>query len=323
MYKIIKFLRRVEVGLLVFFVSFGRKVAAVYFKIRDFLVPKIKSSWKVIILAIAILYVIGGVVFGIRLYKQNRFEKADLYASKIYPFPVANSGRAIVTNGELQQWVYSSKQFALKNNLEIPEDLPQKVAKELADYKIVAQEADKMGVKLTQKEVEDKFMISIEGIGSIEQARDFIKQMYGLSLEQFKGMIRPMILMEKVREDKFVSVKIRHILIKDEGKAKETLEEIKKGGNFEEIAKNKTEDEGSKESGGLLAEGEFLYRGSGLVEEFENAAFDLKKGDVSDLVKTEFGYHIIKVEDRRGDINKTAEAWIEGLKKDYPQRLWI
>jgi foldase protein PrsA len=323
MSKIIKFLRKAEIVLLVFFVNFGKKVSGVYHKVKGFLVPKIRSHWKTIIIALAILYAIGGVVFGIRLYSQSRFEKVDLIASKFYPFPVANSGRAIVTNGELQQWVYSSRQFASKNNMEVPADLAQKVTQELANYKIVSQEADQMGIRLTNKEVEEKFMISIEGIGSIEQARDFIKQMYGLSLEQFKNMIRPMILMEKVREEKFVRIKVRHILIKDEGKAKEVLEEVKGGGNFEEIAKNKSEDEGSKENGGLLAEGEFLYKGSGLVDEFEKAAFALKKGQVSELVKTEFGYHIIKAEDRQGSINKTAEEWTESLKKKYPQRVWL
>lgn len=323
MSKVIMVLRRVEVALLVFFVSFGRKIAYLYRKARDFIVPKVKTNWKIIVTAVVILYVIGGAVFGYRLYSQNRFERADMLASKIYPFPVASSGRALVSNGELQRWVYSSKTFAGKNNLEIPSDLPQKVVQELANYKMAAQEADRMGVKLTQKETDEKFAVSIEGIGSIEQARDFISQMYGISLEQFKTMIKPMILVEKIKEDKFLSIKVSHILIKDEGKAKETLEEIKKGGNFADIAKDKSEDEGSKESGGLLAEGEFLYKGSGLVQEFEDAAFKLKKGQVSELVKTEFGYHIIKVDDRQGSINQTTENWLEGLKKKYPQRIWI
>ena len=323
MSKFIKILRSIEVTLLVFIVNFGRKVASLYRRIRDFLVPKVRANWRTIVTAIVILYVIGGAVFGYRLYSQNRFERADMIASKIYPFPVASSGRALVLNSELQRWVYSSKNFASKNNLETPSDLPQKVVQELANYKMAAQEADRMGVKLTQKEIDEKFAVSIEGIGSIEQARDFISQMYGISLEQFKNMIKPMILLEKIREDKFVRIKVRHILIKDEGKAKEVLEEIKKGGNFDEIAKDRSEDEGSKEAYGLLAEGEFLYRGSGLVQEFEDAAFKLKKGQVSELVKTEFGYHIIKVDDKQGSINQTSERWLEGLKSKYPQRIWL
>jgi len=323
MSKIIKVLRRIEIALLVFFVSFGRKIVYLYRKVRNFLAPRIKANWKTIIAAVVILYVIGGVVSGIRLYSQNKFEKFDVIASKIYPFPVASSGRALVSNGEIQKWIYSSKNFASKNNLEIPKDLPQKVVQELANYKMVAQEADRIGVKLTQKEINKKFAVSIEGIGSIEQARDFIKQMYGISLEQFKAMIKPMILMEKVKEDKFVRIKVRHILIKDEGKAKEVLEEVKKGGNFNEIAKDRSEDQGSKENGGLLAEGEYLYRGSGLVQEFEDVAFKLKKGQVSELVKTEFGYHIIKLDGKKGSINQTPEKWLKGLKKKYPQRIWI
>lgn len=323
MSKIIKVLRRIEVALLVFFIGFGRRVAALYQRARNFLAPKLKAYWKMILLAVVILYAIGGVVFGIRLYKQQRFEKVDLIASYVYPFPVSSSGRALVVNSALQRWVSSSKTFAQKNNMEIPADLPQQIVQELADYKMVAQEADRMGVKLSKKEIDEKFAISIEGIGSVEQARDFIKQMYGISLEQFKSMIKPMILTEKVREDNFVRIKVRHILIKDEGKAKEVQEEIKKGGNFDEIAKDRSEDQGSKDDYGQLAGGEFLYRGSGLVQEFEDAAFKLKAGQVSDLVKTEFGYHLIKVDEKKGTINKSLEDWMGDLKKKYPQRIWI
>ncbi len=323
MSRIIKLLRSIEVFLLVFFIGFGKRLAYAYNKANTYLIPRVRKNWKTILISIIILYAIGGIVFGVRLYAQKRFDKADLIASTIYPFPVASSGRAVVTSHELQSWVYSSKIFASKNNLEIPGDLPEKVAQELVNYKMVAQEADRIGVKLSQKEIDEKFAISIEGIGSEEQARDFISQMYGLSLEGFKNMIQPVILVEKVREDKFVRAKIRHILIKDEGKAKEILEEIKKGGNFDEIAKDRSEDQGSKEGYGQLAGGEFIYRGSGLVKEFEDAAFKLKPKQVSELIKTEFGYHIIKLDEKQGTINVSLESWIEGLKRKYPQRILI
>lgn len=323
MSKFVKVLRKIEVSLLVFFVGFGRKATYYYRVVRDFLSSKLGAHKRLVLYAIIILYVIGGVVFGVRLYSQNRFEKIDVVASNIYPFPVASSGRALVLNGSIQRWVYSARLFAEKNNLDVPEDLPQKIVAELADYKVVAQEADRLGVKLSQADIDEGFAVSIEGIGTEEQARDFVKQMYGISLEQLKNMIKPTLLMEKVREEKLVRAKIRHILIKDEGTAKEVQEEIKNGANFDEIAKDRSEDQGSKEDHGQLAGGEFLYKGSGLVKEFEDVAFKLKPGEISDLVKTEFGYHLIKVDEKEGEINKTMEAWLESLKKKYPQRVWI
>ncbi len=86
-------------------------------------------------------------------------------------------------------------------------------------------------------------------------------------------------------------------LSKDEAKAKAQalLERIRKGENFEKLAQENSDD-GSKTQGGDL--GYFAQDGS-MVAEFENAAFALKPGEVSDLVESQFGYHIIKVEDRR------------------------
>ncbi|TCO74531.1 peptidylprolyl isomerase [Marinisporobacter balticus] len=90
------------------------------------------------------------------------------------------------------------------------------------------------------------------------------------------------------------SAKAKHILIKDEEKAKEVLKELKDGKNFEEAAKEYSECP-SKTNGGDLG---YFEKGN-MVPEFEAAAFALEIGAISDLVKTQFGYHIIKVEDRK------------------------
>jgi len=90
-------------------------------------------------------------------------------------------------------------------------------------------------------------------------------------------------------------VAARHILVETEEKAKELLAKIKAGGDFAAIAKENSTDTGSKEQGGLLG---YFGRGQ-MVPEFEKAAFTMTKGQVSEPVKTNFGWHIIKVEDRR------------------------
>jgi parvulin-like peptidyl-prolyl isomerase len=321
--KIMRIIRRVEVALLKFFLACGRGVALFYRRVRGFIVPRWNVIWRTALAALVILYVIGAVVFGIRLYKQKRFERIDLAASCIYPFPVAKAGRAIVFDHQLQQWVVASKKFASENDMQVPGDLPQKVIEELVNYALAGQEADQLHVKLTQKDINDEFNLSIEGIGSREQAVDFLKQMYGLSLEQFKRMITPMIIAEKVRDDKFVHVQARHILIKDQSKAQDILNKIRGGGNFEDLAKDNSEDQGSKDQGGLLAGGEYIYRDSGLVPEVEDALFKMKKGEVSDLVQSQYGFHILKVEDRQGEIDMTMADWFESLKKKYPVKTLI
>ena len=76
-------------------------------------------------------------------------------------------------------------------------------------------------------------------------------------------------------------------------KAESLLVEIRKGGDFEQIAKRESMDPGTKALGGDLG---WNRRGSGLVPEFENVMFALRPGQVSDVVETAFGYHIIRVD---------------------------
>ena len=87
----------------------------------------------------------------------------------------------------------------------------------------------------------------------------------------------------------------RHILVDNEAKAKELRAKIVAGADFQQVAKENSSDTGSKEQGGLLG-----YFGVGqMVPEFEAAVAKMQKGEVSEPVKTNFGWHIIKLEDRR------------------------
>lgn len=97
----------------------------------------------------------------------------------------------------------------------------------------------------------------------------------------------------KIKPEEEVSA--RHILVESEDKAKELLAKIKAGGDFVALAKENTKDAGSKEDGGNLG---YFGRGQ-MVPQFEEVVFKLNKGDVSDPVKTQFGWHLIKIEDKR------------------------
>ncbi|MGH9402070.1 MAG: peptidylprolyl isomerase [Terriglobia bacterium] len=101
-------------------------------------------------------------------------------------------------------------------------------------------------------------------------------------------------------------VKVAHILFKTTGEAppqeqqtlqlaQKTLAQVKAGGNFADLAKKYSQDTGSAQNGGELG---WIKRGQ-TVKAFENAAFSMKPGEISNLVKTEYGYHIIKVEDKQ------------------------
>ena len=90
-------------------------------------------------------------------------------------------------------------------------------------------------------------------------------------------------------------VRARHILVPSEDEAKAILAEVKKGADFAELAKEKSKDPGAAAEGGDLG----YFGKDQMVPEFAEAAFKLDKGQVSDPVKTQFGWHIIKVEDKR------------------------
>jgi peptidyl-prolyl cis-trans isomerase D len=103
-------------------------------------------------------------------------------------------------------------------------------------------------------------------------------------------------------------VRASHILIKSDkddaaakAKAEGLLKQVKSGADFAALAKKNSEDEGSAKNGGDL---DYFGRGR-MVKEFEDAAFSLQPGQMSDVVKSPFGYHIIKVVDHKPAITKS------------------
>ena len=143
----------------------------------------------------------------------------------------------------------------------------------------------------------------------IRKLEDKVRKGVTLSDEQLRSRLK--------------EVTARHILIsttaRPEAQAKrraeEILKEAKAGADFAALAKQFSEDRGSKDEGGLLPT--FSY--GTMVPEFEKAAFALQPGQVSDLVKTRFGYHIIKVEKSELKVPPDFEA----KKKQYRDQVLL
>jgi peptidyl-prolyl cis-trans isomerase C len=89
-------------------------------------------------------------------------------------------------------------------------------------------------------------------------------------------------------------VRARHILVETEDEAKQVEEELKKGADFAELAKKKSKDPGAADGGDLG-----FFTKEQMVPEFSAVAFALEPGKISDPVKSQFGWHVIKVEEKR------------------------
>ena len=124
----------------------------------------------------------------------------------------------------------------------------------------------------------------------------------------------------KAEYDKFAAAnggkeyRARHILVEKEDEAKKLIADIKKGGNFEDIAKKNSKDPGSGANGGDL---DWANAGS-YVKEFSEAMTKLEKGKMTDApVKSQFGFHIIRVD----DVRQAALPPIDQVKPQISQQL--
>ncbi|CUB09134.1 Foldase protein PrsA 1 precursor [Bacillus cereus] len=175
--------------------------------------------------------------------------------------------------------------------------------------------------KVDDKEVDKKYDEMKKQYG--DQFDTLLKQQ-GVKEETLKTGVRAQLAQEKaiektitdkeLKENYKPEIKASHILVKDEATAKKVKEELGQGKSFEELAKQYSEDTGSKEKGGDLG----YFTAGKMVKEFEEAAYKLKKDEVSEPVKSQFGYHIIKVTDIKEQ--KPFDEVKGDIKKDLVQK---
>lgn len=175
----------------------------------------------------------------------------------------------------------------------------------LVTRELILQEANNRG--LTQKEsVREQLEQSKMGVLIAAVFEDYVEK-EGVAESELKAAY------EQVK-DQYTGKEyhVEHILVEKEADAKAITAQIKAGGNFEKIAKEKSKDPGSAPNGGDLG----WVSDKALVPEFSKAMVQLKKGQVTDKpVKTQYGWHIIKLDDVRDVKAPSMEEIKDQLKQ--------
>src|SRR5215207_4976528 len=225
------------------------------------------------------------------------------------------------------------------------------------------QKAEDLDIEVTDKDVDARLaQIQKQYFGGDKKKYEKQLKEQGLTEQQVKTDIRGQIISEKLFKEVTKDVKVsdeqiekyyeekratqysqpesrdvRHILVKTKAKADDISAQLKNGGDFAALAKKFSEDAGSKATGGKLT----ISKGQ-TVAEFDKRAFSLKKSQISEPVKTQFGYHIIQAlsdvkpakvtplkevkasisqELKQTKKNEAMTAWIEDLKDEYDDKI--
>ncbi len=220
----------------------------------------------------------------------------------------------------------------------LEEELKQRIVEKLIMERLIEKEAKKMNIEIASEEIKEQMEEYISVIGGQEKFDEFLNNSH-ISKEFFEENLRKELLFNKYREaflndttinekevknyfennkEELIVVKASHILVKTEEEGKKVLKKLKAGEDFAKLAKEVSIDKTSAIQGGNLG---YFAKGD-MIAEFEEAAFALKPGEISDLIHTEVGYHIIKVEDKKDTYEALKDDIVMVLKEDkYVERI--
>jgi len=259
-----------------------------------------------------------------------------------------------VTTGEIIQTLYSNMGTRTDQLKTFDAERLQKIIDEnavkIAERKLLLAAARKAKSSIAPGELDNILNYQYSRSGGEEKFLQILEES-GIDIEFVKESIEKDLLIQNYLEEFFNSeitvseeavqkayqedktASVRHILMLTQEKSdaekqelrdkmEEILSRVKKGEDFAELAKTYSEDPGSKDNGGLY---ENFSRGK-MVPPFEEAAFSLPVGEISDIVETTFGYHIIKVVERKketrplDEVRSEIEGQIRQLQQDSVYR---
>jgi peptidyl-prolyl cis-trans isomerase C len=223
--------------------------------------------------------------------------------------PMVNAQNVAIVNGKAvpMERVKALSQQIARSGREVTPDIEKQIKDEVIAREIFIQEAQKQGLDTTED-----FKVQMELARQTILIRDLFT-----NYQKANAVTDDEI---KAEYDKFAAAnsgkeyKARHILVETEDQAKAIIAQIKKGGKFEDIAKKASKDPGSGAKGGDLD----WAPASNYVAEFAQALTQLTKGKMTDTpVKSQFGYHIIRLD----DVREAQLPKLEDVKPQIAQQL--
>ena len=258
-------------------------------------------------------------------------------------------GQEIILSSEVEQYVQNyvlQNKINVTSNPELYQSLKKEVIERLVEQKILLTQANEDTITVADRDVDRYLEQQIQNLLDRAGSETALESAFQAPMRQIRRNLRAeterRLKIETLRQKRFgkvtvgrreiedfyktyhdslptikETVDISHILkqVKPSEASKETAlekimaikEKLDAGEDFAELAKKYSEDPATAARGGDLG---FINRGD-LVPEFESVAFNLKPGEISDIVETQFGYHIIKLTEKRGDKIQTSHILIK------------
>ena len=291
-----------------------------------------------LLFAVVIVYFIAGIAVGLGYYvpvkwcSEGMFKKVKLcparldnsfanFWTNLYPYPAEIVGWKTVTLGDAAGQEKIIKYFAEHSGNPLPDrfEVDKKIISSLEEVELAQKALKQNKVKVKKKDIDDVIKQIEDENGGKDKVKELLQSLYGLNLSEFRTVVRDQLYKDKVRSDVLRNIKARHILLSDENQAKDVKGKIERGEvSFEDASKQFSADQGSKDEGGLIKvdpSSEFVGRDGGLVKEFSDVAFALEVSKISDPVKSEFGWHIIRVDEIKGKVDKSYADYMSEIRK--------
>lgn len=217
---------------------------------------------------------------------------------------------------------------------ELKNNVGEQVLNEMVQNIIIQDKAEQLNIDSEQVDAELESFKEDYGVEKDEELLTMLQTQFQLpvdSMEDFKNdFLKPQLVLEELaaadveiteeeketyyeeNKEDLVSISARHILVEDEDQANEIREELENGGDFAELAEEHSTDPGSASKGGDL---NTFTRGE-MVEAFDEAAFSMEPGEISEPVESEFGYHIIEVLNKNESYEELEEEIEEKVKEE-------